>query len=229
MQAVQSLAPQFDRVCVCLNEYDSIPPELAAFDNVEAMIPDKNLKDAGKFAFTPSHYDTVFTCDDDIIYPATYVARTLDHLVALGDDAAAIGYHAHAFVFKKQKGQYGWRNYMFHRRVANTFKIDVMGTGTACFRGAYAPSLDDCITAAGYVDLRFSRLMTKHGMAMWTIPREDDYLINNMPEVLDASSLFRSVNRRNRPDMQRETHWLLSERSKGSGEKYEKLKRDRVI
>ena len=77
MQTVATILPQVDRLCICLNEYDAIPPELADHDRIEAMIPDRDLKDAGKFAFDVAPDDFVFSIDDDILYPADYVARTL--------------------------------------------------------------------------------------------------------------------------------------------------------
>lgn len=217
MQAVESLLPQVDRLCLCLNGYDRVPEALADHAKVEALIPETDLKDAGKFAFAAGADDIVFTADDDIIYPPDYVARTLRGFDEVDPAGDVLGYLGNAWILKKKTGRHGWRNYMFHKAVAEIFKVDILGTGTACQLGRNLPALGDMVSAAGFVDLRHARLHGQAGRRLWVLPREDEYLRRNMPEELAETSLFETVNRARNSSMMDELGLLLAERGPWSG------------
>lgn len=225
MQTVATILPQVDRLCICLNGYDAPPPELADDARIEWLIPDRDLKDAGKFAFPPAPDDMVFTIDDDILYPPDYVARTLAMFDILDPGRDVAGYLGHAWVAKPGAGRHGWRNYMFPKALAHVFKVDVLGTGTACQLGRNLPEPDRIAPAAGFVDLRHARLHVQAGRDLWVLPRPEEYLRDNLPEAMAESSLFRSVNRRRPAEMQRELAALMAGRSPGSGQRLEKIRR----
>lgn len=227
LDAVKSIAPQVDRVFVCLNEYTAPPPGLDAIPNLEYMIPDADLKDAGKFAFPVAADDIVFTIDDDIIYADDYVERTLSFTAQLNLETNTIGYQAHAFVFKKQQDRHGWRNFAFGKKCPQIFKVDLLGTGTACFLGKNCPTLAEVHPCAGFVDLRFSRLQTKAGVTMWALPRDEGYLTNNLPDALWETSLFNTVNLKRPENMKHEVRQLLQERTPHSGLKLDKVLKER--
>lgn len=75
MQAVTAILPQVDQLFICLNQHDAVPPQLGDHDRITTLIPDRDLKDAGKFAFLPGDDDIVFTVDDDILYRHCCVSR----------------------------------------------------------------------------------------------------------------------------------------------------------
>lgn len=227
LEAVRSIAPQVDRLFVCLNEFTAPPPGLDEIPNLEYMIPDEDLKDAGKFAFPVAEDDIVFTIDDDIIYPDDYVERTLGFTDQLDLEKNTLGYQAHAFVFKKQQDSLGWRNFAFGKKCPQIFKVDLLGTGTACFLGKNCPTLADIQPCAGFVDLRFSRHQTNTGVTMWSLQRDEGYLTNNLPDGLWDSSLFNTVNLKRPPNMKNEVRRLLNERTPHSGLKLEKVLKER--
>lgn len=230
MQTVDTILPQVDRLFICLNLYAEVPAALRDDPKIEAMIPAEDLKDAGKFAFPPDPDDMVFTIDDDILYPPDYVARTLRAFDRLDPAGDVVGYLGNAWVTKPQQQRQGWRNFMFHKAAPQIFKVDVIGSGTACQLGRNLPTLDQIAPAAGFVDLRHARLHTRAGRRMWILPREAGYLRNNLPDELLPSSLFERVNRPRNRDMLRENMLLLRERSPHSGlklEAYRKLLQDR--
>jgi hypothetical protein len=227
LDAVKSIAPQVDKVFVCLNEYTAPPPGLDTIPNVEVMIPDADLKDAGKFAFPVAADDIVFTIDDDIIYAGDYVARTLAFTDRLDLATNTLGYQAHAFVFKKQQDSFGWRNFAFGKKCPQIFKVDLLGTGTACFLGKNCPTLAGIHPCAGFVDLRFSRLQTKAGVTMWALPRDEGYLTNNLPDALWETSLFNTVNLKRPENLKHEVRQLLQERTPHSGLKLDKVLKER--
>lgn len=224
MQSVNSILPQVDRLCICLNGYDSIPPELADDARIEAMIPDRNLKDAGKFAFAAADDDMVFTIDDDIIYPTDYVTRTMSFFDQLPVDRHVLGYMGNAWVAKDKRGGRGWKTYMFHKRAPHLVKVDVLGTGTTCMLGRNLPKLDDIEDASGFVDLRHARLQTQAGRWMWAVPREHDYLVSTMTEDLTESGLFHTVNQQRPAPMVTELAALIAEIGPHSGEQVARLR-----
>jgi hypothetical protein len=227
LDAVKSIAPQVDRVFVCLNEFTAPPPGLDEVPNLEYMIPDEDLKDAGKFAFSADADDIIFTIDDDIIYADDYVERTLAFTDQLDLETNTIGYQAHAFVFKKQEDRLGWRNFAFGKKCPQIFKVDLLGTGTACLLGKNCPTLAEIQPCAGFVDLRFSRLQTKACVTMWVLPRDEGYLTNNLPDALWETSLFNTVNLKRPENLKREVRQLLQERTPHSGLKLDKVLKER--
>ncbi|TRW98744.1 hypothetical protein FNJ84_04100 [Paracoccus sp. M683] len=228
MQTVQTILPQVDRLCICLNGYDRVPAHLGDDARIQTMIPDRDLKDAGKFAFAAGADDMVFTIDDDILYPPDYVARTIAAFDRLDPSDNVLGYQGNAWVFKDRKQKYGWRNFLFHKPARNVIKVDILGTGTACQLGRNLPSLDQVISAAGFIDLRHSRLHVQQGRSQWILPREKDEIASNMRAELWKSSLFACVHRTRDPQMVEEHLALMQERSAHSGLRLEQVLKRRA-
>lgn len=224
MQTVASILPQVDRLCICLNGYDAIPDALAKDDRIEAMIPDRDLKDAGKFAFPPADDDIVLTIDDDILYPPDYVTRTIAFFRTLPADRHVLGYLGNAFVIKDDSGRRGWKNWMFHKRAPHVVKVDILGTGTTCQLGRNLPRLDQIEDAKGFVDLRHARHHAQAGRWMWIVPRDNGWLTSTMTQDLEATGLFHTVNLARPPAMQDELRALIAGIGPHSGEQLARLR-----
>lgn len=210
LAAVRSILGQVDRLCIVLNEYDHVPEELAGLDKLETVIPATDMKDTGKFYFTPDRDDVIFTIDDDILYPGDYVTRTLAAAEAIGLDKAIFGYQANAWVYKKAQGRFGWKNFMFFKELQKPFPVDIVGTGTACMLGRNAPPIQALSGSEGFVDIRFALWQQAQGNSIWALPRPDEYLGRNLPEHLQDSSLFHTVTRTFEGQIARETRQLIS-------------------
>jgi hypothetical protein len=72
LQAVESLKGQVNKLFLCLNNFDTIPQELQQ-PWIEVWHVGENIGDRGKFYFPTEDYDAFITCDDDLIYPTTFV------------------------------------------------------------------------------------------------------------------------------------------------------------
>lgn len=229
MRAVGSILPQVDRLCLCLNGYDAVPEALRGDPRIEVLIPDRDLKDAGKFAFAAAPDDWVFTVDDDILYPADYVSATLADAGRLDPEQTVMGHLGHVWVAQGQGGRPGWRNVLFRKRSPHLLKVDVLGTGTTCQLGRNLPRLDQIEDAAGFVDLRHARLHAKAGRWLWVLPHPADWMQSLMTPELQASSLLRSVNNRRAPPMMAELRAVIASRSPHSGARYRQLVQQGVI
>jgi hypothetical protein len=229
MQTVRSILPQVDRLCICLNDYDKVPEALADEPKIETLIPDRDLKDAGKFAFGVAPDDRVLTIDDDILYPPDYVTTTLSFFDFVDPRDNVLGHLGHAWVEKGKLGQMGWKNWMFLKRNPNLVKVDFVGTGTACQLGQNLPRLHEIESAAGFVDFRHGRLHAEAGRRMWALPHDDGWMTSTMTDDLRPSSLFTTVNRVAPPQMRAELSALLHARTPDSGEHYRHLRQRGLV
>ncbi|RJE79098.1 hypothetical protein [Paracoccus sp. JM45] len=224
MQTVNSILPQVDRLFICLNGYDDVPDDLACHLKIEVLIPDRDLKDAGKYAFEPADNDIVFTIDNDIVYPPDYVAQTTSFFDVLPADKHILGYLGSAWVAKNDHGEGGWKNWMFHKRAPHLMKVDMLGTGTACQLGSNLPRLQQIEDAAGFVDLRHANLHRQAGRWLWAVPRNQGYLTSTMSEELRDSSLFHTVNNMRPDNMVGELRQLMKHVGPHSGEQHARLR-----
>ena len=191
-RAVQSLLPQIDRLFVVLNEYET-PPAWADHPKIEAVIPDRDLKDAGKFYFTAAPDDVVFLVDDDIAYPPDYVASTLAPS-SPPLDQYCVGYFGNALTPKPQGG-IRWKTYQLGDSLEGIQGASVLGTGTTCCVGANMPKLNEIERYMGMCDLGFAEFQLVHDRLLWALPRPADWLRSILPEELVSTSLYETVHK----------------------------------
>ena len=73
-QTVKSLYHQCDKINLCLNNYKTNP--FKGDKKINVIISNNALGDGGKFLFQEP-YTYYFTCDDDLLYPSTYIKDTI--------------------------------------------------------------------------------------------------------------------------------------------------------
>lgn len=199
-RVTDAILPQVDRLFVVLNGYDSVPGFLARDPKVTAIIPDRDVKDAGKFWFPPAPEDIVFTIDDDIGYPPDYVARSLALIEPMGLEGRAYGYQGHAFAPREGDGRHDWHNFLFHQPLAAVRGATLLGTGTLIARGDAIPPLAEVEPLAGSVDFAVGSWLHRHGIRAWVLPRAEEWLRNILPRNLRKTSLFATVHRARHPE-----------------------------
>ena len=191
LAAVARLAPQVDQLKVILNQYDQVPEEFAQWANVSGVLPPRNLMDLGKFLPEAAGADWVFLVDDDLIYPQTYVARSLGSLTATGKAGAVGGYHATIYHAPKPGLNLAstWRWAMRgmdprrDRRLIGYWKellkptiVAQLGTGTVVLPGKLMPPFTFMEGSAGAVDIRFARWCHENRSAQIALPRPARWL-----------------------------------------------------
>ena len=201
---VATISPQVDCLNIVLNQYNAVPPELAKYPNVCAIIPDEDLKDVGKFLPDVRDAEYVFLIDDDIAYPPDYVAESIQRLEALGLERCMWGYHGSLYVKPslRQLLRSPWLLFTYKRRVADFRSsgfgffnalneatiVDQIGTGTAIIRGKDMPPFEFMRTSIRYVDVRFARWCFERGIIPVCLPRDEDWLrIVNVNESIYSS------------------------------------------
>ena len=138
-KVVESLLPQVDVVRVYLNGYKEVPKFLKR-KRVAVVLSQKHgdRGDAGKFFWCEKARGYQLTCDDDLIYPAGYVAHLISGIERFRR-RAIVGLHGICIDQPVQKSYYADRRILSWR---NTLERDtqVHLLGTGCL-GYHADSL----------------------------------------------------------------------------------------
>jgi hypothetical protein len=150
LKVVASLHRQCDRICLYLNNYPSVPPELAAYSSVTTLLagpgrmePDR--RDVGKFywveQFSPCYYMTV---DDDIDYPSDYVPVMINAVEEYNREAiiSVHGVFMHLYKDKPHELPDCSRHraiVAFEKHLNVDLAVHVAGTGTTAFHTGKIP------------------------------------------------------------------------------------------
>lgn len=184
-RVIHAILPQVDHLYIVLNGYDAVPADLADEPRIIAVIPDRDLRDAGKFWFAPDPQDIVFLIDDDVTYPADYAARSIDRASLVGWDGNAFGYMANIW-----NATLGWQHYRMRDPLAHAIGARLVGTGTALARGDMIAPLAAIEAGHGHVDIVYAHWLAGRGGRLWALPRDDGWMWSKLPPELQATSLF---------------------------------------
>jgi len=150
IDTLNSLLPQLrksDTINLYLQNYPDRPKVLDLFDRKINIIYDWEYKDLqsnqiqyaelGIYLFE-NIKGYVFTCDDDLIYPATYIKDTIKRYNAILEETighkAIVSYHGH--VIKKLPIANFYQDIYVHRclqEVDKDYPIDIAGAGVLCY------------------------------------------------------------------------------------------------
>lgn len=192
LQALSSIAEQVDVLNVTLNEYTSVPRPFRALKNANFHIPDRNLKDLGKFCFDVDDDDDVFLCDDDIVYPADYVAWMMRLRADSPLADPVLGVHGVTYSdYYDGRSRSGRLVHTFYLPLGTAVQMNQLGTGTIHVKGWQMPSFDYMDGSSGFVDIRFARHAHERGYPMICIARAKDWLT----EVKNDETLYLSMTR----------------------------------
>lgn len=201
LQAVTRLAPQVDRLIVVLNEYEAVPEEFAVWPQVEPLLPEADLKDLGKFRPNAAEAEFVFLVDDDVIFPADFVATTLSAFRALDLPKALAGYHGSVYRRPgKDQPAYPKGDIAAHRRIIDfgdaldaPVIVDQIATNTAVMRARDFPPFDYMRGSECFVDVRLARWCFDNGVVPVCLPRPAGWL----GAIRHDRTIYRDFTRRN--------------------------------
>lgn len=203
-RVVERIAPQVDCLNIVLNEYESVPDVLHNHDNVNAIIPPHDTKDAGKFYPECSHAEFVLMIDDDVVYPGDFVVRSVERMKSLGSGRYLGGYHCSIYrrpalrplsirsvksnirFFISPHHIARFREFShFGHTISDPVIVDQVGSGAAIMRGADLPPYDFMKTSQKFVDVRLARWCHENGIVRVTLPREKGWLRPSSSEGVD--------------------------------------------
>lgn len=191
-RAVASIAPQADRVVVALNGHQAVPAFLAGHVNVEAILTGPaNGGDAEKFAAVDGWDGVVVTCDDDLLYPAGYVARLLDGLDRHGR-GTMVGFHGGTTS--------GWKDGVHGAATERRIRclgaltadepVNVLGTGTLAYDARRVPLWRSVFASPNMADVHLACHAHRMGIPMVALAHDAGWLTDICPA--GAPSIYES-------------------------------------
>lgn len=145
--AVNSLIDQVDKLNIMLNGHEEAPMFLKQLefhtDKIQYFAMDNSTGDAAKFFRTELLEGYVFTCDDDIQYPADYVQVMIAELNR-HDNKVILTNHGRTMTPKPVCSIYTDRTGTYHTFLAtSSMELDIGGSGvmawyTDCFKPKYS-------------------------------------------------------------------------------------------
>lgn len=195
--SIASILPQLDKLIVYLNGYEDVPefvrhPKISIVRSQDAI---GDLRDNGKFFDLPQEDDAyVFTLDDDLIYPPDYAAKMILQIEMLGR-AVVVGVHGVNF----PDGEFSRLDqrtvFHFASKAPGRF-VDLLGTGTTAWHSSTLKLGTHHFETKGVADLWFAAAAAKHGVPLYSIAKESDWLVESSPP---GTSLWKETSSDLRP------------------------------
>lgn len=187
--AIRSVALQVDTLYVVLNEFSTVPDWMGMYANVFPIIPDSDLKDVGKFALDLDADSYVALFDDDLEYPADYVASMRNAHKRYEDIDAIVGMHGVIYPEFWDGNFLSRMVYTFSLGRNSDALVNQLGTGTVFLSGRQMPPLSYMAGSAGFVDVRFARYAWENDRPLVCVERHDTWL----RQIDVGESLYASV------------------------------------
>lgn len=187
LPAIDSLYNQVDKIRLCLNEHTEIPSFLNKYEKLDAIIPETDQRDVGKFLdIDVDDEDTILYVDDDIIYPENY-ASVMCQKIAENDKAV---YGLHGVIYPDAyDGDVGLRRvFSFPKALERDRFVNQIGTGTVAIKAKYRPRHSFMQGSQKFVDVRFAIHCLINGIPIICIARENKWL----EEIKHGESIFSS-------------------------------------
>lgn len=214
---LDSVAHQFDRLNLILNEYGALPHFLENYSNVHPIIPSEDTKDVGKFYPDVSGSKYVFLIDDDRLFPDDFVTHTIDEFEKLGPGKFLGGYHASLYYkpaislrLKKLKKYINFSSETIaqYRRVFTTcreimapFIVDQIATCATILRSEHMPPYEYMRDSQKFVDVRLARWCFEQGITPVCLPRSEGWF----PKGFDfEETIYRGFTKKDPPHVAQE-------------------------
>ena len=183
-QVLSALAPQVDRIHLYLDRYPEAPAFLEPWrPKLQVVLSSEQpgLRDNGKFlplAALNEHPCWLFTVDDDIAYPADYVAALLKRLEHYGR-RALLGVHG-VLLPEQAEGYFSARYrkvHSFSKALEADALVNLVGTGTMACHSSVLQGLSlDHFQQPGMADLYLASWCHQHQIPLIAIARHDGWL-----------------------------------------------------
>ena len=226
---IEAIAPQVDRLNLVLNQYEAPLPEFEGIANLNQIVPEEDTKDAGKFYPETTGADWVFLIDDDILYPADFVAKSIAAMRALPEGRWLGGYHASIYYRPRfslsPKRLIGYLRYRrdriadyrrplrFYEALSQPVAVDQVATNAAVIAGADLPPYAYMRDSQKFVDVRLSRWCFEQGIRPVALPRQAGWL----GEMRYEETIFHGFTRQNPPHVAEEI-WSYAFKRPGLGD-----------
>ncbi|MDI9246701.1 hypothetical protein [Marinobacter sp. CHS3-4] len=177
-KTIESLYSQVDVINLCLNDYEADP--FADDPKINTILADNSLGDAGKFLFQEQVDGYYLTCDDDIVYPPTYVKDITQKV----DEYGVVTFNGRIFKsfpiksFYKDKA----KKYRYGRNERKTLKVQFGGTGVMAFDTRFFSIPISEFKRKNMADIWVGCFARKNGYPIWHLAHKEGYLTSQKTE-----------------------------------------------
>jgi len=135
---VNSLLPQVDQIGIYLNGWSYIPNFLKHPKITIEGFNGKDIGDIGKFFWIDNVNGYYFSCDDDLVYPADYVERSVKKIIEYDLDVV-VGWHGSLILepFEDYYDKNSRRVFSFSSERPYDTPVHILGTGCSAFHTKY--------------------------------------------------------------------------------------------
>ena len=189
--AVRSLHKQVDRVTVILNiingdcdisqwKRDIMKRKKA--DNVRFVISDNRLGDAERYRPVTRSAVYYFSCDDDLIYPPTYVEKMVQGIETYRAPVTLHGkYVPKGTTFTNFYQQVSKLGHCFHCLGSqdDDYEVTIPGTGVMAWRGDHIDLTYDQFNERNMADIEVARLAYQQRQRIVCLAHDNNYLTYN--------------------------------------------------
>lgn len=214
LAVVDAILPQVDRLNIVLNQYETVPLALRR-DKINAILPEADLKDTGKFFPEIGGAEYVFCIDDDLIYPSDFVSRSLDLLRRLPEKNVIASFHGS--LYEKPRFRLRMKNivglltypklitdfrkvYAFYKQCDAPVIVDQAASGVCVMPASSYPGWDYMKGSEKFADVRLARWAFEKGLTPVILPREAEWL----KPIRYKENIYDDFTRLNRPEVTRE-------------------------
>ena len=171
--------PENGTLCICLNNYDSVP-EFMVDPKIKVVrsqdVGDKG--DAGKFYWVGLVDGYYLTIDDDMIYPSTYISDIVKAIDQY-NKRVVVGFHGIDYPLTNGKPPRQTINYYCMRDVNAGRWVNSLGTGCCGFHTSTLPYLTQLdFKIANMADVWLSLYCLKSRVPMRVLPHKADYFVS---------------------------------------------------
>ena len=174
-KALNSICGQVDNITVVLNNYDTVPLWLSKMRNVNCVLSDNRLGDAGKFLHIDQCNGFYVSVDDDLIYPPNYVPYMMSKYMQHVGSIITL----HGKLFKRPiESSHRGITQSFHclRPVKGDHIVDTGGTGVMLLNtNDIKISINDFIVP-NMADIWLSKLAKEQGVNIVVVEHNHGWL-----------------------------------------------------
>ena len=178
--AVDSLYNQVDHIYVALNNYETKPKFLDDC-RITSVLLDNSTGDAAKFYFIQRANGYAIICDDDLIYPGTYVQ---DMIRGINKHKCIVTLHGRSFLNKPILDYYqsATNKYRCLDNVVSDVKVDVGGTGVMAFHTGMVKVRYSDFKAPNMADIWMAKIAHDQNVPIMVLAHDKGYLLYTPPK-----------------------------------------------
>lgn len=196
-EAVNSLLPQVDCLCIYFNGYDAVPSWAESESKIFAEcsgVTGVDQGDAGMFYFVEELSDTYyFTFGDDMIYPSGYIAHMEAGIERYNRNAAV---SLHGWNVKPNQASYHLdrgSGYHFETALGSDAQVDILATNTFGFHTDVCSVQYSDFKKANMADLWVNRLLHSDNVDRYVIAHSANWVLQNHAKVDNQKSIFATM------------------------------------